>query len=104
MFQQLTLAVGGAAAVAAHGGHEKRFRPEAAEMPDDGAENSGDVRDATAAGGNCHALALPDPFPKREPRQLPPHFAGHVFYPGRGERLPDPKYLGEGGHRQGIRD
>src|SRR5262249_48002092 len=59
-FEDLLLALGGGAAVAAHGGDEKRSRAEVAEELDGAFEDDGDVGDAAAARGQGDRLAGPD--------------------------------------------
>src|SRR5262249_17798659 len=53
----LALPLGGAAAVAAHGGHEEGFGAEGLQVVGDGAEDEGDVGDAAAAGGERDGVA-----------------------------------------------
>ena len=55
------LAVGGAAAVAAHRRYEERLRAEAAQVGDDGAQHRDDVGDAPAAAGDRDGVAATDP-------------------------------------------
>ena len=91
-FEDRPLAAGGAAAVAAHGGHQERLRAEPAKPTHDRAEDRGDVGDAAAAGGDRHGLPRPDHLVQPQLRELPLDCAGNVFDPWRVEPLADAEH------------
>ena len=97
-FEHLPLPFGRAAAVAAHGGHDERFCPEALQMFDNRPGDRGDIGDAAAAGGNGHALARPDFLAQVEPRKLGMDLARHVFDAGGVESLAEAEYFRKSGH------
>ena len=76
--QQLALALGGGAAVAAHRGDDERLRAQVAQAVERGADDGGQVGDAAAADADGHPVAAAHAAGQREPLPLPADLAGDV--------------------------
>ena len=98
-FHHLPLALGGAAAVAAHGRNDEGPAPQPLEMLDDRAKDDGDIGDAAAAGGDGHGLARPDPL-QLQPGKLGWTSAGTSAIRRLSKRWRTRKISGVGHHRQ----
>jgi hypothetical protein len=92
--QDLALSLGGAAAVAAHGGDEEGLGAQVAQAANDGAKGDGDVGDAAAAGGQGYRLTGADDAAKVQRVQDVTHRCGHVLDLGPLEALAQAHHSG----------
>ena len=90
----MALALGGAAAVAAHCGNEERLSAKVAEETDGAFEDDGDVGDAAAAGGQGDRLARLDALAEVEFCQSGTDGGGNVVETRAGERLSNTEHAG----------
>ncbi len=101
-FQHADLPFGRAAAVAAHGGNDKRLRAELLQMIDDCLNDDRDVGDTTAAAGDGDRVAGSDLLLELEACELARDLARHVVDTGPLERLANAEKLGVDASSHGL--
>ena len=96
--QDFKLAFRGAAAVAAHRGHEKRPGAQDLEKLHGRPQDRGDIGDTPAAGGDGDALSRLHAAVQLQPAQLRMDLGRHIRHAGPRKVLSHAKDLGKGGH------